>query len=164
MFPLKSRPPRGRLKQRRSSFRPNCVSGTDRLRHHVSTLHQHLHRKVEKHLDRIWQSEVLQGGGAERFESISTTYSFLLLRNFFFFYTFFLCRNNSQDVSNKYCNPLLSNIFYVQTNERKEWEEAKQCMRRELICNLKKVIKDIKKEMQKGRKMLLVHFVFFFLN
>lgn len=88
VFPLKSRPPRGRLKQRRSSFRPNCVSGTDRLRHHVSTLHQHLHRKVEKHLDRIWQSEVLQGGGAERFESISTTYSFLLLRNFFILSSF----------------------------------------------------------------------------
>lgn len=63
VLPLKSRPLRGRLKQLQSSFRPNCVSGTDRLRHHVSTLHRHLHRKVDKHLDRIWQSEVLQGGG-----------------------------------------------------------------------------------------------------
>lgn len=56
-----SRPPHGRLKHLESSFRPNRVSGTDRLRHHVSTLHQHPVWKVEERLDRVWQSEVLQG-------------------------------------------------------------------------------------------------------
>lgn len=59
------RPQCGRLKQLKSGFRPNCVSGTDRLRHHVSTLHQHPVWKVEERVDRIWQSEVLQGQGAQ---------------------------------------------------------------------------------------------------
>lgn len=54
-----SRPLCGGLQQLDGGFRPICVSGTDRLRHRVSTLHQHPVWKVEEHLDRIWQSEVL---------------------------------------------------------------------------------------------------------